>query len=38
MDHMQMDVVIHQNTLATFGMSLGIMLIKVISPNYASKY
>jgi hypothetical protein len=26
------------NTLATFRMSLGTMFIKVISPNYASKY
>jgi hypothetical protein len=38
MDHMQMNVVIHQNTLATFRMSLGTMFIKVISPNNASKY
>jgi hypothetical protein len=38
MNHMQMDVVIHQNTLATIRMSLGTMFIKVISPNYAFKY
>jgi hypothetical protein len=34
---MQINVVTHQNTLATFRMSLG-TLMKVISPNYASKY
>jgi hypothetical protein len=38
MDHMQMNVVTHQNTLATFRMSLGTMFIKVFSPNYATKY
>jgi hypothetical protein len=38
MCHMQMNVVTHQNTLATFRMSLGTMFMKVISPNYASKY
>jgi hypothetical protein len=38
MYHMQMNVVTHQNTLATFRMSLGIMSMMVISPNYASNY
>jgi hypothetical protein len=38
MDHMQMIVVTHQNTLATIRMSLGTMSIKVFSPNYATKY
>jgi hypothetical protein len=38
MYHIQMNVVTHQNTLATFIMSLGTMFMKVISPNYASKY
>jgi hypothetical protein len=38
MDHTQMNVVIHQNTLATFIISLGTMFMKVISSNYASKY
>jgi hypothetical protein len=35
---MLMNVVTHQNTLATFIMSLGTMFMKVISSNYASKY
>jgi hypothetical protein len=34
---MQMNVVTHQNTLATLRMSLGTMFMKVISPNYASR-
>jgi hypothetical protein len=38
MDHMQMNVVTHQNILAKFRMSLGTMFMKVISSNYASKY
>jgi hypothetical protein len=33
-----MNVVIHQNTLDTFIMSLRTMYMKVISSNYASKY
>jgi predicted metallopeptidase len=37
MDHVQMNVVTHQNTRATLRMSLGTMFIKVIDPNYASK-
>jgi hypothetical protein len=37
MDHVQINVVTHQNTLATLRMSLGTMFIKVISPNYVSK-
>jgi hypothetical protein len=35
---MQVNVVTHQNTLATLRRSLGTMFIKVISPNYASKH
>jgi hypothetical protein len=38
MDHVQMNVVTQQNTLATLRMSLGTMFVKVISSNYASKY
>jgi hypothetical protein len=38
MCHMKMNVATHQNTLATFRMLLGTVFMKVISPNYASKY
>jgi hypothetical protein len=38
MDHVQMNVVTHQNTLATFRRSLGTMFMKVISSNYDSEY
>jgi hypothetical protein len=37
MDHVQMNVLTHQNTLATLRISLGTMFIMVISSNYASK-
>jgi hypothetical protein len=33
MNHMQINVVTHQNTLATFRMSLGTMFMEVISSN-----
>jgi hypothetical protein len=35
MYHMQMNVVTHQNTLATFRMPLGAMFMLVLLSNYA---
>jgi hypothetical protein len=35
---MQVNVVTHQNTLATLRRSLGTMFIRIIIPNYVSKH